>query len=108
MLRYAMTLFATNGYEGRRRVIDVSGDGIDNSGSHPDAMRDAAMAAGITVNALAILSQGSALESYYRIHLIGGPEAFVMTAAGYEDFARAIRAKLLREITGPRVALSSP
>ncbi len=108
MLRYAVTLFAANGYAGRRRVIDVSGDGRDNSGYDPDWMRDAAAAAGITVNGLAILSEGTDLDAYYRDHLIGGPEAFLITAAGYEDFARAIRAKLLREITGAPIALRRP
>ncbi len=108
MLRYAITLFPSNGFAGRRRVIDVSGDGRDNSGNHSDWMRDAAVAAGITVNGLAILSEGTDTETYYRRHLIGGQDAFLITAAGYGDFARAIRAKLLREIKGVQVAYRRP
>ncbi|MEX2408196.1 MAG: DUF1194 domain-containing protein, partial [Rhodovibrionaceae bacterium] len=53
---------------------------------------------GITVNGLAILSDVPELESYYAHRLIGGFGAFVMTAASFEDFARAFRRKLLREV----------
>ncbi len=108
MLRTAITLFTSNGYAGRRRVIDVSGDGRDNSGNHADWMRDRAVAAGITVNGLAVLSADTDTETYYRRHVIGGADAFLITAAGYQDFTRAMRAKLMREIMGDRLALGPP
>jgi hypothetical protein len=107
-LNFAMELFAENGFAGRRRVIDVSGDGPNNYGYHPDAMRDWAVNAGITVNGLAVLGEHDDLEPYYRDHVIGGPGAFLVRAADYGDFARAIRLKLMREIEGAPLALATP
>ena len=57
-------------------------------------------AAGITINGLAILNDDIALDLYYAQHVIGGSDAFVMTARDFEDFAQAMRRKLLREIRG--------
>ncbi len=98
LLYFATGLFHDNGFDGRRRVIDVSGDGPDNSGIHPGIMRDWVVAAGITVNGLAILNEHADVDRHYRDHVIGGPGAFVMRAADYRDFADAIRRKLIREI----------
>ena len=81
-----------------RRVIDVSGDGRTSAGPSAAAARDAAVAAGITVNGLAIVNEEPDLETFYRDNLKGGPDAFVLRARDYEDFTRAIRAKLLREL----------
>ena len=100
VLRYAMRLFDGNGFRGRRRVIDVSGDGPNNYGYHPDGMRDWAADAGITVNGLAILNEHPDVDRYYGRHVIGGPGAFLVTATDYRDFARAIRLKLIQEIEG--------
>ncbi len=58
------------------------------------------MAAGIIINGLAVLNEFPALDQYYADHVIGGPEAFVIAARDYEDFARAMRIKLLQEIRG--------
>ncbi len=81
-----------------RRVIDVSGDGRTSAGPAAAAARDAAVAAGITVNGLAIVNEEPDLEAFYRDNVKGGPDAFVIRARDYEDFTRAIRAKLLREL----------
>ena len=67
-------------------------------------MRDAAVAAGITINGLAILNEISTLDVYYNEHVIGGPDAFLLIAKDYQDFARAIRQKLQREIQGAGLA----
>jgi hypothetical protein len=99
-LTFAMGELHGNAFAGARRVIDVSGDGKNNSGGDPDSVRDMAAAQGITINALAILNEQPILDLYYEWHVIGGPGAFVMAARDYHDFARAIRAKLLREIEG--------
>jgi len=106
LLGFAMRQFYGNGFDGRRRVIDVSGDGPSNDGSHPGIMRDRVVADGITVNGLAILNEHADVDRHYRDHVIGGPGAFVMRAADYRDFADAIRRKLIREIadTRPRAA----
>jgi hypothetical protein len=91
-------LLETNNLEGQRRVIDVSGDGIDNGGLNLAAARNRALAAGITVNGLAIEIEDLNLAEYYRQRVIGGVGSFVERASDFEDFARAIKAKLLREL----------
>jgi uncharacterized protein DUF1194 len=103
-LRFAMAEISSNDYSGRRRVIDLSGDGATNWGSFPDKARDEAVAAGITINALAIVNEQPDLDQYFQDHVIGGLGAFVITALDYEDFARAIRSKLIEEIQGRPVA----
>lgn len=87
-----------NGFAGQRRVIDISGDGPDNSGGDLRQARDMAQATGITVNGLAIESEEAGLTQYYRDNVITGADAFVVTATDFSDFARAIREKLLREL----------
>jgi hypothetical protein len=87
-----------NRFDGQRRVIDVSGDGRDNSNLSLEQARAEAKAAGVTVNGLAIEADESGLTAYYRNNVIAGAGSFVETAAGFEDFARAIKIKLLREL----------
>ena len=103
-LRFATGLFVSGAFEGRRKVIDLSGDGPNNYGGMPTRIRDLAVAAGMTINGLAILNEYAELDRYYQAEVIGGPGAFVMTAADYADFAAAIRNKLVREISGPPIA----
>ncbi len=106
VLLFSRQILGTNGFAGRRQAVDVSGDGPTNFGPAPDRMRDLAVAAGITINGLAILNEVPDLDRYYRDHVIGGPGAFMMTAADYRDFGTAIRLKLVREIRGAPVALN--
>lgn len=92
-------LFENNGFEGVRRVIDLSGDGFNNRGTWPEEARARVVARGITINALAILDyEGDGLKDYFRRSVIGGAGAFVIAANGFDDFARAVIRKLLREI----------
>ena len=84
-----------------RQVIDFSGDGDNNSGLNPRDPRFAARQRGITINGLAIDRVGLAITKYYRDHVITGRGAFVVTARGYHDYARAIRVKLFRELLPP-------
>jgi hypothetical protein len=90
-----------------RTVIDVSGDGRDNCNpAQPvDALRDELVGMGVTINGLPILDgdEAKTLEGWYREHVIGGTAAFLEPAAGFADFARAMRQKFLVEIsaTGP-------
>jgi hypothetical protein len=106
---YAATLFDGNGYEGFRRVIDISGDGYNNRGRLPELARDAAVGAGITINGLPIINDrpnpwGSPrpvdLDQYFEQRVIGGPGAFIVVAEDYTVFASAILSKLLLEIAG--------
>jgi len=95
---YAQTLFPGSGFEAQRRTIDVSGDGINNSGRRAGDARDEAVRAGITINGLPILTEFPALDRYYEENVIGGPGAFVMPAKDFASFAQAILGKLIREV----------
>ncbi len=106
-IQHAGGLFKDSGYVGWRRVIDISADETANTGSHPSHTREAVLAAGITINGLAIEQGSTKLGDYFREYVIGGPGAFVLTLRSYADFAEAIKRKLLREITTP-LALLSP
>ena len=103
-LRFAHEQLASSPFRAARQIIDVSGDGMTNAGGDPDPLRDAAALAGITINGLAILNESPSLDRYYAEHVIGGPDAFVMAAKDYDDFAHAVRLKLLREIRGAPLA----
>lgn len=94
----AVALIARNGFDGQRLVIDVSGDGPDNGSADLDAARGNARMAGMTVNGLAIEAEDKTLHDYYRHRVIVGADSFVEPARGFEDFARAIKEKLLREL----------
>jgi hypothetical protein len=120
---YAMMLFGRSPFKATRRVIDVSGDGVNNSGRPAAEARDDAVKAGVTINGLAILNDrpnpfrgyggmGGAgsygynaestapLDEYFSDKVIGGLGAFLITAKDFNDFERAVVAKLVREIAG--------
>jgi hypothetical protein len=97
-----------NPFEGRRKVIDVSGDGRTNQGSNPARARDDAVAQGITINGLAILNEDALVDRHYLANVIGGTGSFVMQADDYADFARAIVEKLIKEIAGVPIAALPP
>ena len=108
-LAYASALFENSGYEGTRRVIDVSGDGPNNSGPPVQFIRDAVVEKGITINGLPIINDRPNpwggepprdLDAYYRNNVIGGPGSFIVVADGFVAFAQAILTKLLLEIAG--------
>jgi hypothetical protein len=86
-----------------RIVIDVSGDGHDNCNPRQpvDQVRDELADRGISINGLPILEGDEAftLEAWYREHVIGGPDAFLMPASGFADFERAMRRKFVSEIS---------
>lgn len=83
----------------RRKVIDVSGDGISNEGILPQERHPALAQKGIVVNALAIETDDDDLTGWFYENLIWGEGAFVMTANGFEDYPEQIRRKLQRETT---------
>lgn len=97
--------FNQSAYQAARRTIDISADGRNNNGPYMPQARDAAMANGITINGLPILLEDPTLDFYFKKNVIGGPGSFVEKATDYEDFRRAIRRKLLREIQFVPVAL---
>jgi hypothetical protein len=100
-------LIERNGFDGFRRVIDFSGDSVNNYGAPPTPVaREEVLAAGITINGLPILCRECPgggrpnLERDYAEQIIGGPGAFVVLADGREQFAEAVRRKLILEISG--------
>jgi Protein of unknown function (DUF1194) len=107
---FSMSLFDSAPYESERRTIDVSGDGTNNSGRDVGSARDAAVAKGVTINGLVILSERplawnpehtnppGGLSEYYRQNVVGGPGAFVITAENFNSFGQAIIKKLIAEI----------
>lgn len=106
IIDFSRGLFPKSGFSGKRRVIDISGDGINNSGRMAQSARDDAVREGITVNGLPILTEVSALDEYFRQHVIGGEGAFVIAAEDFESFAQAILSKLIREIAATTKELS--
>lgn len=93
-------------FEATRRVIDVSGDGLNNSGPPVEAMRDEAVAEGIVINGLPIVNDRPTfgrpppanLDLYFRDRVIGGPGAFYILAEDFNSFGQAVKRKLIREI----------
>ena len=95
-LVFATPLFESNGFEGTRKVIDISGDGTSNTTLTANA-RDAALAAGIDqINGLPI--GGTSIENFYSTYVIGGAGSFIQAANTFADFDGAVRTKIGREI----------
>jgi hypothetical protein len=101
-IRFSLTQLEQNRFHGRRKVIDVSGDGF--AGLSPRRERDRALARGVTINGLAIENEEPGLGRYYADHVVGGSGAFVVVVKSFVDFAVAIREKLIKEIAGSVVA----
>jgi len=108
LIKYGLRQLERNAFEGRRKVIDISGDGRTNQGIHPLRLKDAVNAQGVTVNGMAILNEDPAIGRYYRDFVISGTGAFVMSATNYEDFSAAMLEKLVKEISGPPIARRGP
>lgn len=105
-LQFGKSLFEANGYRGLRRVIDVSGDGVNNSGAVVTMVRDELIADGIVINGLPIVLNRpyrnamdvDNLDTYYEDCVIGGHGAFVVPIREREQFVAATRTKLVQEI----------
>lgn len=106
---FAMKHFKTNPHQGTRRVIDISGDGKNNSGDYLRPARDRAVKAGVVINGLPIMNDRpnpwgmvppKDLDRYYYNNVVGGPGSFIVVARGFKSFGDAVKAKLAREIAG--------
>ena len=107
---FAVAQFAHAPFTCERRTIDVSGDGTNNAGRDIALARDEALALGLTINGLVILSERplpwnpehtnppGGLANYYRENVVGGPGAFVLEAKDFNSFGQAIIKKLIAEI----------
>ncbi len=106
----AMQNLAESGLQATRRVIDVCGDGTNNAGRDVTAARDEAVAAGVTINGLAIINEHpmswtyahvqppGGLPKWYRNNVAGGPGAFVLEVHDFRTFGEAVTRKLVSEI----------
>jgi hypothetical protein len=113
-LYFAADLFGGLPYSPVRRVIDVSGDGVNNEGLRVDIARDLVAEQGIVINGLPLILEPDGritildvpnLDLYYEDCVIGGPGAFALPIRRAEDLAAGIRTKLLLEVAGPRATL---
>lgn len=112
----AMQALAGSGYKAARQVIDVCGDGTSNAGRDVGAARDEAVAAGVTINGLAIINEHpvswayahvqppGGLTKYYRDNVTGGPGSFVVGIRSFASFGTAITRKLVDEIAAAGTA----
>ncbi|HEY0524880.1 MAG TPA: DUF1194 domain-containing protein [Stellaceae bacterium] len=110
---FSVQQLARSGVAADRHTIDVSGDGTNNAGRAVTEARDAAVAAGITINGLAIINEHpdnpyvmshvqppEGLPEYYRQNVIGGVGSFLMVVQDFDSFAEAVTQKLVSEIAG--------
>ncbi|MEM8752664.1 MAG: DUF1194 domain-containing protein [Pseudomonadota bacterium] len=103
---YAAESFDDNGYFAARRVIDVSGDGPNNAGRPVAHARDDALAKGIVINGLPLMTKEGLgaewtlddLDLYYQACVIGGPLSFVVPVLSWDRFPTAVRLKLVQEL----------
>ena len=109
-IEFAMATMDKAPFDAPRRTIDVSGDGTNNAGREVKLARDEALAKGVTINGLVILSDHplswnaehtnppGGLDKYYGDNVIGGPGAFVMVAENFNSFGQAIIKKMIAEV----------
>lgn len=99
-INYGYTLFSQNDFQGLSQVIDVSGDGINNTGMAPEDARDIALNAGIDrVNGIVITSNQNVIDEY-KDNVVAGEDAFLLAPATFEDFQSSIETKIISEIQG--------
>ena len=111
---FAMSELAQAPFQSARHIIDISGDGTNNAGRDVAQARDEAIAKGVTINGLVILSDNpmswnpdhtnppGGLDNYYRNNVVGGPGAFVMVAKDFNSFGEAIIGKIIAEVAQTR------
>jgi hypothetical protein len=109
---FSLERFNAAPIKAERRVIDISGDGTSNSGRAVTEARDEALAAGVTINGLAIINTQAnpgfalhtqppgGLPNYYKENVIGGTGAFLLVVENFETFADSMTRKLVSEIAG--------
>lgn len=108
-MQIAARMIETNRLEGTRRTIDISGDGPNNRGIDVIDARDDIVARGITINGLPIITGEYGvgdwgkyyleIDQYYLNCVIGGQGSFSLPSKGFQDFANAVRRKLVMEIS---------
>jgi hypothetical protein len=107
---FSMAQLRRSPYRSPRRVIDISGDGTNKSGRDVATARDEAVAQGVVINGLVILSEvplafnpththpPGGLTKYFETNVMGGPASFVVEAESFEAFGRSLISKLIKEV----------
>ncbi len=114
-LAFAAQRFERAPFTAKRRIIDISGDGRTNDGPRAELVRDKLVAEGFVINGLPVMMNRTnfgrppdgTLDKYYEENVIGGPGSFMIVAASFEDFSRAVRSKLIREISGRKTSTTT-
>jgi Protein of unknown function (DUF1194) len=117
-MRFGADMLA-NGPDCWKNTLDISGDGKSNFGLHPRDVRQSLETSGLTLNALVIGADSPAagagrqveiaeLSAYFQAWVITGPDAFVETAIGFDDYRAAMTRKLLRELETLAVSSLDP
>ena len=115
-LDFSIQRLKASGVKAERQVIDVSGDGTNNAGRPLEEARAAALAAGVTINGLAIINETAGmyggfsghtqppggLPNWYHDNVTGGPGSFLLTVEDFGSFGEAMTKKLLNEIAAMR------
>jgi hypothetical protein len=107
-LAHAAQRFENSGFTSKRRVIDISGDGRTNDGPPAELVRDKLVVQGIVINGLPVMMNRTnfgrppdlTLDKYYEENVIGGLGSFAIVADNFDQFGRAVRTKLVREVSG--------
>ncbi len=115
-LAHAGQRFESSGFAPKRRVIDISGDGRTNDGPPAEIVRDKLVAQGIVINGLPVMMNRTnfgrppdlLLDKYYEENVIGGPGSFMIVADNFDQFSRAVRTKLVREISSIKTTRPIP
>lgn len=114
-LEKSADLFRQGRFSGARRIINISGDGVNNKGSDLEPIRAALVSSGVTINGMPIVFKGllegviegagftdpKLLIGYFEDEVIGGPHAFVEPVTAERNYTEAVHRKLLREIGMP-------
>lgn len=89
------------------KTLDMAGDGQNNEGFPPASAYREFPFDGVTVNGLVV--NGADFEgevgliAFYQGEVLHGPGAFLIVADGFEDYERAMRRKLERELAPPAI-----
>jgi len=109
-IEFALQQFPRSPFQAQRHIVDVSGDGTNNSGIDVAEARQLALSQRVTVNGLAILSEEplpfnpahthppGGLLAYYENNVIAGTNSFALAAENHDAFGTMILAKLIKEI----------
>lgn len=106
-LTFGTNSILQNGITSTRQILDISGDGCNNSGVEASVGRAFALANGIDVINGLVIQPNNACEHpnyatllpYYQNEVITA-NGFVQVANDFADFEAALDAKLIKEIQG--------